>query len=96
MKNEAIKSDGGSSSYYDLYLSNKTVNFICENDYVKTEQLILDIFGNDFDFGNILKCLVRAYGAMNGQGKLGNSLEYEVNKILYSVNKIKERGVADE
>lgn len=85
-----IESDGKSSSYYDLELSQKTVDFIVEHGYVKTEMLIYDVFGNDFDFANAFKSLVRAYGTVNGAGKKGNSLEYELNKIDYSVNKIRE------
>ena len=61
-KIEPIKSDGKSSSYYDINLSEKTKKFITENGYVKTEHLIYDMFGNDFDFGNAFKSLVRAYG----------------------------------
>ena len=87
---EPIESDGKSSSYYDLKLSQKTIDFITENGYVKTEMLIYDIFDNDFDFSNALKSLVRAWGTVNGAGKKGNSLNYELNKIEYSVNKIRE------
>lgn len=87
---EPIESDGKSSSYYDLQLSQKTIDFITENGYVKTEMLIYDVFDNDFDFSNAFKSLVRAWGTVNGAGKKGNSLEYELNKIDYSVNKIRE------
>lgn len=89
-KKEPIESDGKSSSYYDLQLSQKTIDFIKENGYVKTEMLIYDIFDNDFDFSNAFKSLVRAWGTVNGAGKKGNSLNYELNKIEYSVNKIRE------
>lgn len=85
-----IESDGKSSSYYDLKLSQKTIDFIEENGYVKTEMLIYDIFDNDFDFSNAFKSLVRAWGTVNGAGKKGNNLDYELNKIDYSVNKIRE------
>lgn len=89
-KKVPIESDGKSSSYYDLKLSQKTIDFIKENDYVKTEMLIYDIFDNDFDFSNAFKSLVRAWGTVNGAGKKGNNLYYELNKIDYSVNKIRE------
>lgn len=85
-----IASDGKSSSYYDLKLSQKTIDFIKENGYVKTEHLIYDVFENEFDFANAFKSLIRAWGTVKGQGKAGNSLEYELNKIEYSVNKIRE------
>ena len=87
---EPVESDGKSSSYYDLKLSQKTIDFIKENGYVKTEMLIYDIFDNDFDFSNAFKSLVRAWGTVNGAGKKGNNLFYELNKIEYSVNKIRE------
>lgn len=85
-----ISSDGGSSAYYDMKLKDTTIAFINENGYIKTEQLIKDCFGNDFDFGNAFKSLVRAYGITCGAGKKGNSIDYECNKIIYSVEKIKK------
>ena len=47
-----VKSDGGSSSYYTLDINHTKV---------ETEDIIRDVFGNDFDFGNAFKSLVRAY-----------------------------------
>ena len=87
---KAVKSDGGSSSYYDLKLSDLTLDFIEETNKVKTEHLIRDVFGNDFDFGNIFKSLVRAHGTTQGAGKEGNDIVYEMNKIIYSANKLKD------
>lgn len=83
-----IQSDGGSSSYYDLKLSKKTIDFIKSNGYVKTEQIIKDVFDNDFDFGNAFKSLIRLFGITKGAGKAGNSAHYESNKIKYSLDKI--------
>ena len=80
--NDKVTSDGGSSSYYTLDI-NDTV--------VETEDIIRDVFGNDFDFGNAFKSLVRAYLNTQGAGKAGNNLSYELNKIRYSLNKIKEK-----
>lgn len=85
-----VVSDGKYSSYYDLKLNKKTLDFIASNGYVITEMLINDIFDNDFDAGNAFKSLVRAWGAIKGAGKAGNSIEYELNKIEYSINKIRE------
>ena len=87
---KAVKSDGGSSSYYDLKLSNTTLAFVEGTDKIKTEHLIRDVFDNDFDFGNMFKSLVRAYGTTQGAGKEGNDISYEMNKIIYSANKIKD------
>ena len=77
-----VKSDGGSSSYYTLDINGTKV---------ETEDIIRDVFDNDFDFGNAFKSLVRAYLNTHGKGKEGNDLAYELNKINYSINKI--RGV---
>ena len=42
--------------------------------------------------GNIFKGMVRCKGLQDGTGgKAGNSVEYECNKMIYSVNKIKEK-----
>jgi len=77
--NKKVKSDGSSSSYYTL-----TVN----NINIETEDIIRDVFDNDFDFGNAFKSLVRAFLNTQGSGKEGNDLAYELNKIRYSINKI--------
>ena len=80
----SIKSDGGSSDYYKLLINNIPI---------ETEDIIRDVFGNDFDFGNAFKSLVRAYKTQQGCGKEGNDISYECNKIKYSVNKIRKQGV---
>lgn len=85
-----IKSDGGSSSYYDIQLSDKIIDFIVANRYIKTEQLI-EALGSDFDIGNIIKCAVRINSLMQGKGKEGNDVAYDANKIRYSANRLKER-----
>ena len=74
-----IKSDGLSSSYYVLNIDGHTI---------QTEDIIKDVFGNDFDFGTVFKSLVRAYACTQGAGKAGNDLRYELNKIKYSTDKI--------
>jgi hypothetical protein len=87
----SIKSDGSSSSYYDLKLSNTTLAFVEGTDKIKTEHLIRDVFGNDFDFANIFKSLVRAYGVTQGSGKEGNDISYEMNKNISCVLKIQDK-----
>ncbi len=95
----AIRSDGGSSTYYDISIPGWLIARLDARDavpgssggcYIKTEELISVMFDNDFDFGNVLKSLVRVYGAMNGSGKAGNDVPYDLNKIGYSVDKIRE------
>ena len=80
----AVVSDGGSSSYYTLDINGNKV---------ETEEIISQVFGNDFDFGNAFKSLIRAYGTTLGKGKAGNDICYEFNKIDYSINKIRQRGL---
>lgn len=96
-KPKKIKSDGGSSSYYDLPISDKLLKAINSRNedgkcYVKTEDLIDELFGNDFDFGTMFKSVVRGYLQTKGEGKAGNDLGYEMNKVVYYANKIKENG----
>lgn len=85
----AIKSDGGSSSYYDIPIPDWLIDLIVERKYIKTEELI-EVLGSNFDEANILKCLVRINSLRNGKGKEGNSVDYDCNKIIYSANRIKE------
>ncbi|MNZ71594.1 hypothetical protein D3C78_899590 [compost metagenome] len=95
-KSEAIISDGRSSTYYDLELPSWLVARILDRHadgraYIKTEELITTTFSSDFDLGNAFKSLVRLWGTFNGAGKAGNSLDYEKNKIEYSLDKLKQR-----
>ena len=91
----AIKSDGGSSSYYDIVIPDWLFDKIyerryTENCYIKTEELI-EVLGSDFDLGNIIKCAVRINSLQNGVGKAGNDVTYDSNKIIYSAGRLKER-----
>lgn len=90
---EPIKSNGGSSSYYDIgipsWLLDALVARSKEGDcFIKTEELIEVGFGNDFNFGTLFKSTVRAYGCSVGSGKAGNDIGYEVNKVKYYSDKI--------
>jgi len=91
-----ITSDGGSSTYYDIEIDNWLLHVINERAksgkaFIKTEEIIEAAFSNDFDAANAFKSLIRAWGAFNGGGKAGNTVDYECNKIAYSVNKLKFR-----
>jgi len=97
-----IKSDGGSSSYYDLTIPDWLVKTLTERQakeykcYIKTEEIIAAFLSNDFDYGNLFKSMIRCKGLQDGTGgKAGNSVEYECNKMAYSVNKIKEKKIGD-
>lgn len=90
-----VKSDGGSSSYYDIEIPDWLFNIILERNYtgncfIKTEELI-EVLGSDFDEANILKCLIRINSLKNGGGKAGNDTNYDANKIIYSAGRLKER-----
>ena len=85
-----VKSDGGSSSYYTIPLPAHEIEKIVENGAIETEIIIKYGFGNDFDFGNIQKTLKRLYEISQGGGKEGNTAQYEINKIRYSLAKIEE------
>lgn len=95
--NSPIKSDGGSSSYYDLPVSEWLLYTLNERQkegkcYIRTEEMISAFLSNDFDYGNLFKSMIRCKGLQDGTGgKAGNSVEYECNKMIYSVNKIKEK-----
>lgn len=86
-----IKSDGGSSAYYDIKIPDHYLKIIQESGILKVEQLIDIIFNNDFDFGCAFKALVRAKGITDGAGKEGNTMKYELNKIGYYSDKIEEK-----
>lgn len=95
-KKGPIKSDGGSSSYYDLNIPEWLLYTLNERQkegkcYIKTEEMISAFFGNDFSFGTLLKSLVRAWGIKIGAGKAGNDMKYETGKIRYYADKILEQ-----
>lgn len=93
MPRKPVKSDGGSSSYYDIPLPPEFIATLMErleggNPHVRTEELIRYVFGNDFDFGTAFKSMVRARGITQGGGKEGNDIRYECNKVKYYAEKI--------
>ncbi|UZV41263.1 hypothetical protein vBVpaMR16F_197 [Vibrio phage vB_VpaM_R16F] len=103
MKQGAIKSDGGSSSYYDIevpvwlleLLNSRYNEGKC---YIKTEE-INEILGNDFNYSTIFKSMVRAISIENGVGKAGNTHRYECNKMRYYTDRVEEsfnrKGLSD-
>lgn len=91
-----IKSDGGSSTYYDIELPAWLLERIQQRGaegkaFIKTEELTEVAFGNDFAFGTLFKSLVRAYGQTTGEGKAGNTIDYELNKVVYYAENIRQR-----
>lgn len=83
-KDGKMQSDGGSSAYYDLTITNKEGQSLD----VRTGDIIRALVGNDFDFGNCIKALRRMYLCTQGQGKEGTDLSYDANKVRYFVDEI--------
>ncbi len=88
---EQIKSDGGSSSYYEIRVPAGKVRaelgMAGQPEYYvfQVEDVIEFGLGNDFDKGNLFKVLYRM-----GR-KAGNSTSYELNKMKYSLDKLFRR-----
>ena len=87
-KPSKVKSDGGSSSYY--LFPQALVDHIIATGRLEAEDLIKYGFGNDYDFGNIVKATKRLYELKVGGGKEGSTAEYEANKIRYYVDRVLE------
>lgn len=92
----AVVSDGGSSSYYEIELPIGLIRSVLDRYeevgrcYIETEDIIRYALGNDFDRGNVFKCLKRITSLEEGKGKAGNSALYDANKVLYSAQKIQK------
>lgn len=91
----AIKSDGGSSSYYDIGVPKWLLEKLIDRDnkgncFIKTEE-INEILGNDFNYSTVFKSMVRAISIENGVGKAGNSHNYECNKVRYYIDRVEEK-----
>jgi len=90
-----VKSDGGSSSYYELPLPGYLVDKLnVQYDEGKpltmeTGDVIKMLVDNDFDAGNIIKALRRVMLASKGGGKEGVDIEYDLKKIEYFTNEIR-------
>ncbi|UUW39773.1 hypothetical protein VP14_086 [Vibrio phage VPMCC14] len=94
MKQGVIKSDGGSSSYYDIEVPTWLLELLNTRHkegkcYIKTEE-INEILGNDFNYSTIFKSMVRAISIENGAGKAGNTHGYECNKMRYYTDRVEE------
>lgn len=83
-----IKSNGGSSEYYQ-----KTITRLEDGETFdcQTGDIIRCLVDNDFDGGNIVKAVDRIFQSIQGKGKEGTSIEYDCNKIIYFANIIKKR-----
>ena len=83
VKNGAIKSDGGSSDYYKIYLPPALIQRIVENGYVEVKDILRYGLDNDATLFNVGKALFRIASARRGQGKEGITIAYDLNKCLF-------------
>lgn len=86
----SVKSDGGSSKYYQLEVKvpNDKITKLSNNvSSVKLEtgDIIRALVDNDFDLGNVIKACRRIHLAKQGKGKEGTSVEYDCKKIDYFI-----------
>lgn len=81
-----VASSGGSSpGYYEVTVVNKKgERLTCD-----TGDIIRALVSNDFNLGNIVKASRRISEAMQGRGKKGTSIEYDLNKIIYFTEDLK-------
>lgn len=94
----AVKSDGGSTSYYELTLPKHVLDSVkrqiegcCEDIKIETGDVIEMLVGNDFDAGNIIKALRRIFEAKKGKGKEGTTIQYDINKCRYSIDEVEKK-----
>lgn len=83
-----VKSDGGSAKYYQIEITNsKGEKFNCE-----LNDILRDVFNNQWDLCNIVKASRRISEARKGQGKKDVSIQYDANKIIWFAEEIKKYG----
>lgn len=79
ISDKPVVSDGLSTSYYQLTITNKAGESInCE-----MGDVIRCTVGDNFSLGNVLKAARRMYEASQGRGKKDVSMDYDANKIAY-------------
>lgn len=92
----AEKSTGGSSGYYQLKVLVEKES-ITERDSgvmevaLETSDIIQALVNNDFDLGNIVKATRRVSEKMQGRGKQGTPIEYDLTKIAHFANEMKRK-----
>lgn len=82
-KKRTIKSDGGSSDYYKIYLPPALIQRISESGYVEVKDVLRYGLDNDATLFNVAKALFRIASARRGEGKDGITVEYDLNKCLF-------------
>lgn len=87
---EKIKSDGGSSSYYEIRIPKSAIKDEGDSILLEAKHIIRYALGNDFSKGNVFKALVRL-----GQ-KDGVDVEYDRKKMHFFVDDICDSGIANK
>lgn len=81
-----VQSDGGSTKYYQIEITNsKGEKFNCE-----LNDILRDVFNNQWDLCNIVKASRRISEARKGKGKKDVSVQYDANKIIWFAEEIKK------
>lgn len=81
-----VQSDGGSTQYYQIEITNsKGEKLNCE-----LNDILRDVFNNQWDLCNIVKASRRISEARKGQGKKDVSIKYDANKIIWFAEEIKK------
>lgn len=81
-----VQSDGGSTQYYQIEITNsKGEKFNCE-----LNDILRDVFNNQWDLCNIVKASRRISESRKGQGKKDVSIKYDANKIIWFAEEIKK------
>ncbi len=81
-----VQSDGGSTQYYQITITNdKGESFNCE-----LNDILRDVFNNQWDLCNIVKASRRISEARQGKGKKDVSIKYDANKIIWFAEEIKK------
>ena len=87
---EKIKSDGGSSRYYEIRIPKGAIKDEGDSILIEAKHIIRYAFDNDFSKGNVFKALVRL-----GQ-KDGTDVEYDRKKMHFFVDDICDSEIANE
>lgn len=94
---QKVKSDGGSTSYYELALTDRMVDDIQsqvskgETATLQTGDVIELLVGNDFDAGNVIKALRRIFESKKGKGKEGVEQTYDIKKCHYFIDEVEKK-----
>lgn len=82
-----ITSDGGVSDYYKVVLPDWLLVKQKERGFIMLEDLAEVLFDNNFNYTNIFKAQKRMFSLEKGEGKTGNTLEYDATKCKYYIDK---------